>query len=53
MSKAAQGFSLRRTNGTPQTALSQAAGANPRRTPLIGCEALLGNKKGHLWMETS
>jgi hypothetical protein len=53
MSKAAQGFSLRRTDGTPQTAFSQAAGANPRRTPLIGREALLGNKKGHLWMETS
>jgi len=31
--------------GTPQTASSQAAGANPRRTPLIGREALLGNKR--------
>jgi hypothetical protein len=45
MSKAAQGFSLRPTDGTPQTAFSQAAGANPRRTPLIGREALLGNKR--------
>jgi hypothetical protein len=38
MSKAAQGFSLRRTDSTPQTAFSQAAGANPRRTPLIGAK---------------
>jgi len=45
MSKAAQGFSLRRTERTPQTASSQAAGANPRRTPLIGREALPGNKR--------
>ncbi len=45
MSKAAQGFSLRRTGGTPQTASSKAAGANPRRTPLIGREALPGNKR--------
>ena len=45
MSKAAQGFLLRRTEGTPQTAFSQAAGANPRRTPLIGRPALLGNKR--------
>ena len=44
MSKAAQGFSLRRTGGTPQTASSQAAGANPRRTPLIGKRAIYGWK---------
>jgi hypothetical protein len=43
MSKVAQGFSLRRTDGTPQTAFSQAEGENPRRTPRIGREALLGN----------
>jgi hypothetical protein len=41
MSKAAQGFSLRRTDGTPQTAFSQAAGANPRRTPLLGAKRRL------------
>jgi hypothetical protein len=41
MSKAVQGFSLRRTDGTLQTAFSQAAGANPRRTPLIGAERRL------------
>jgi hypothetical protein len=44
MSKAAQGFSLRRTYSTPQTAFSQAAGANPRRTPLIGKRAIYGWK---------
>jgi hypothetical protein len=44
MGKAAQGFSLRRTDGTPQTAFSQAAGANPRRTPLIGKRAIYGWK---------
>jgi hypothetical protein len=40
-----QGFSLRRIDRTPQTAFPQAAGANPRRTLLIGREALLGNKR--------
>jgi hypothetical protein len=45
MSKAAQGFSLRRTDSTPQTAFSQAAGANPRRTPLIGKRAIYGWKQ--------
>jgi hypothetical protein len=40
-----QGFSLRRTDRTPQTAFSQTAGANPRRTPLTGREALLSNKR--------
>ncbi|MBW2566377.1 MAG: hypothetical protein JRE24_05755 [Deltaproteobacteria bacterium] len=44
MSKAAQGFSLRRTDRTPQTASSKAAGANPRRTPLIGKRAIYGWK---------
>jgi hypothetical protein len=44
MSKAAQGFSLRRTDRTPQTAFSQAGGANPRRTPLIGKRAIYGWK---------
>ncbi len=44
MSKAAQGFSLRRTDRTLQTAFSQAAGANPRRTPLIGKRAIYGWK---------
>jgi hypothetical protein len=39
-----QGFSLRRTGGTPQTASSKAAGANPRRTPLIGKRAIYGWK---------
>jgi hypothetical protein len=54
MSKAAQGFSLRRTDGTPQTAFSQAACANPRRTPLIGREALLGNKRAiYGWKQVS
>jgi CII-binding regulator of phage lambda lysogenization HflD len=45
MSKAAQGFSLRRTGGTPQMAFSQAAGANPRRTLLIGKRAIYGWKQ--------
>jgi hypothetical protein len=35
---------LRRTDRTPQTAFSQAAGANPRRTPLIGKRAIYGWK---------
>jgi len=39
-----QGFSLRRTNRTPQTASSQAAGAKPRRTPLIAKRAIYGWK---------
>jgi hypothetical protein len=39
-----QGFSLRRTDGTPQAAFSQAAGANPRRTPLIVKRAIYGWK---------
>jgi hypothetical protein len=39
-----QGFSLRCTERTPQTASSQAAGANPRRTPLIGKRAVYGWK---------
>jgi hypothetical protein len=45
MSKAAQGFSLRHTDRTPQTASSQAAGPNPRRTPLIGKRAIYGWKQ--------
>ena len=44
MSKAAQGFSSRRTDRTPQTASSQAAGAIPRRTPLLGKRAIYGWK---------
>ncbi|MBW2173819.1 MAG: hypothetical protein JRF64_04115 [Deltaproteobacteria bacterium] len=44
MSKAAQGFSLRRTERTPQTASSKAAGAIPRRTQLIGKRAIYGWK---------
>ncbi len=44
MSKAAQGFSLRRTDRTPQTASSKAAGAIPRRTPLIVKRAIYGWK---------
>jgi len=39
-----QGFSLRRTDRTPQTASSKAAGANPRRTPLIAKRAIYGRK---------
>jgi hypothetical protein len=39
-----QGFSLRRTGGTPQTASSKAAGAIPRRTPLIVKRAIYGWK---------
>ncbi len=39
-----QGFSSRRTDRTPQTASSKAAGANPRRTPLIVKRAIYGWK---------
>ena len=39
-----QGFSLRRTDRTPQTASSKAAGAIPRRTPLTGKRAIYGWK---------
>jgi hypothetical protein len=52
MSKAAQGFALRRTDGTPQTALSQAAGGKPAENAAHRCEASLGDNKDHLWMET-
>ncbi|MBW2566078.1 MAG: hypothetical protein JRE24_04150 [Deltaproteobacteria bacterium] len=44
MSKAAQGFSSRRTDRTPQTASSQAAGANPPRTPPSVKRAIYGWK---------
>ncbi|MES0363446.1 MAG: hypothetical protein ABUK14_05795, partial [Desulfobacteria bacterium] len=48
-----QGFSLRRTDRTPQTASSQAAGANPRRTPLIGKRAIYGWKLVHTFLSVS
>jgi hypothetical protein len=53
MSKAAQGFSLRRTDRTPQTASSKAAGANPRRTPLIVKRAIFmdGNLLHTPWVK--
>ncbi len=50
MSKAAQGFSLRRTDRTPQTDSLQAAGANPRRTPLIVKRAICGWKLSSFWI---
>jgi hypothetical protein len=52
MSKAAQGFSLRRTDGTPQTAFSQAPGKSAENAAHRR-EASLGDNKGHLWMATS
>jgi hypothetical protein len=55
LSDGGQGFSLRRTDRTPQTASSQAAGANPRRTPLIGKRAIYGwklAKSGHTPLTT-
>jgi hypothetical protein len=52
MSKAAQGFSLRRTNRTPQTAFSQAAGGKPAENATHRARSVARQQKGHLWMKT-
>ncbi len=53
MSKAAQGFSLRRTDRTPQTAFSQAARRKPAENAAHRARSVARQQKGHLWMETS